>query len=781
MVCSLARVPLVALALLTACLGERPLGTTGVGSGGVAGDGGGAGRGGGGAGGSTSSDGGVNDGDAGVGGLVAAQLAFDPLPRPAGYASRLLEVITVRVVDADGILVSGAEHTVTLALGNNAPGANLIGYPTASARGGVAVFDRVGLDQAGGGYTFTASAAGLSTATSPPFTVARLPFERVVTGLYGGIVSHLALSTDDPPRLYAAGPAGVFRSDNGGGSWTAASFGNSGEVGLVVVDPQNPARVYATPLFGSVSFSGSSTYVTRSDNGGDAWRPLDGLSAGGLNGTDVGALVINPVSPSILYAGNFSGVFRSTDSGETWARTSFPFAAYELSMDPIAPTTLYASAFDDGTSTPRGIYKTVDSGNNWAPVNNPSLPPDIIPTGPQSLLATPAGVLVNEYRSTDGGATWVQGATVSDAFAYSASNVQRVYSATNASVQVSTDGGQSFGPPVATGGALINSLLVDPADAERVYAATDSGVFVSTNGGANWSSSSIGITTPLLGAAAISPSAPDNVLVGGLGGVYRTNNGGVTWLHTELGTGIDDVTALSFDPLNSATVYACTIGAFVHRSDDGGVSWSAGVDTGGFAFCYSIAVSGSTLWVPTAGGIRRSIDGGDNWELTTGLDLPTYSLAVAPGGTTLYAGSSQGTYKSVNAGASWTLMTVDLADAFLVDPSTPAIVHMGLGCGIDDGAASSGGIRRSIDSGATWEPVVAGSCITALLGLADGRLLAVGRGTAPFAISSDQGLSWQAAGIGIEGEPTGIAASSDGQLVYVPTTLGLYKSVTGGL
>ncbi len=782
--CSLAYVSLVALLLLTACLGERPLGTR-VGAGGSAGEGGGAGSNGGsvGLGGSTSSsgDGGVSDGGVGVGGIVAARLAFEPLSQPAGYASRPLGLITVQVLDAAGILVSGAQATVTLALGNNPSGARLIGFPTASAQAGVAVFESVGLDQVGTGYTFTASAAGLSTATSPPFEVARLPFERVVTGLYGGIVSHLASSTEEPPTLYASGPAGVFRSNNAGGSWTAANFGNSGEVGLVAVDPLNPARVYATPLFGSVSFSGSSTQVTRSDNGGDAWRPLEGLSAGGLAGTDVGALLIDPVSPSIVYAGNAAGVFRSTDAGDTWVRTSFPYGSYELTLDPIAPATLYASAFDPSTSTSHGIYKTIDSGNNWAPVNSPSLPPDIIPNGPQALLATPAGVFVNEYRSTDGGATWVQGATAWDALAYSASNVQRVYSAVNASVQVSNDGGLSFGPGVATGGALINSLAVDATSADRVYAATDSGVFASTNGGVNWSSSSVGITTLLLGAAAIHPSAPDNVFVGGLGGVYRTTNGGVIWLHTELGTGIDDVTALSVDPLNPATVYACTIGALFHRSDDGGVSWSPGVDTGGFAFCYGIAVSGSTLWVPTAGGIRRSIDGGGSWELSTGLDLPTYSVAVAPGGTTLYAGSSEGTYKSLNAGLDWTLMTLDLGDAFLVDPVTPSTVYMGLGCGNIDVATGSGGIRRSTNSGASWEPVVAGACITALLGLADGRLLAVGRGSPPFAVSSDQGQSWQAAGTGIQGEPTGVAASRDGQLIYVPTTLGLYKSVTGGL
>jgi photosystem II stability/assembly factor-like uncharacterized protein len=754
---------------LSACLGERPPGDASAG--------GGAGN----TGANTSSGngGGAGDGDSGVVSGLGTQLEFEPLPQPA-YVSRPLGPITVRILDAGGTVVSGAEGTITLALADNPGGANLIGYVTAPARAGLAVFDTVGLNQAGTGYTLTASASGLDTAVSPAFDVVRQPFERVVTGLYGGNISHIALSGEDPPTLYAASPAGVFRSNNLGGSWGPANFGNAGAVGLVAIDPQNPARVYSTPAFGSISFEGARALVARSDSAGDAWRPLDGLSAGGLSGGDVGAFAIHPESPNIVYAGNLAGIFRSTDAGESWVQTSFPFANFELTIDPIAPTTLYASAYDRNTSTAQGIYKTVDSGNNWAPVNNPSLPTDIIPNGPQALLATPAGVLVNEYRSTDGGATWIAGASSARAYAYSRSNVQRVYAAEGAYVRVSNDGGQTFGPDFSPN-IPINSLAVDGVDADRVYAATENGVFVSSDAAASWSNVSIGITTLLLFSVALNPAAPDNVVVGGRGGVYTTNNGGVTWPYIELGSGLDEVTALGVDPVNPEIVYACTSSATFHRSDDGGVNWSAGVDTGGFSFCYDIAVSGSTVWLPTSGGIRRSLDGGASWEAASRLDYACYSVAVAPDGSALYAGCSEGTFKSVNQGVDWTLMTTDLADAFLIDPITPSSVYMGLGCGSVDVATGSGGIRRSTNAGTSWEPVVNGACITSLLRLADGRLLAVGQGFPAYAVSADQGVSWQAAGIGIEGEPTDVAASSDGQTLYVPTTLGLYKSVTSGL
>jgi dipeptidyl aminopeptidase/acylaminoacyl peptidase len=138
----------------------------------------------------------------------------------------------------------------------------------------------------------------------------------------------------------------------------------------------------------------------------------------------------------------------------------------------------------------------------------------------------------------------------------------------------------------------------------------------------------------------------------------------------------------------------------------------------------------------------------------------------------------------VNAGVDWTPMTSDFAEAFLVDPTTPTTVYMGLGCGTPDVASSSGGIRRSLSSGDSWEPAVGTACITALHGLPDGRVLALGATPEAlpfFAISSDQGLTWQEGGVGIDGQVTGFTASSDGQTVYVATTLGLYKAVAGGL
>ncbi len=779
-------VAVVAALLSGACLGDAPPGTSiGGGNGGTdteptqggsGGDGGSSGdtAGVGGNAGGTDPDAGADAGDAGAG--IPSQLGFQPIT--VAYASYPVGVV-VTIEDDNGTVVEDAALAITLSIGNNPSGSNLVGFATTTAAAGVAYFDAVTLDQVGEGYTLIASANGLASATSAAFDVVRVPFERVVTGLYGGIVSHMAISTEVPPTLFATGPAGVFRSRNNGGSWAAANFGNEGAVGLVVVDPANPERVYTTPSFGSGSFSGAGFYATRSLDGGDAWRPMQGLLEGGLSGAQIGTLVIDPVNPNIVYAGNFSGVFRSADGGDTWAQTNLPFANYALTIDPVAPSTLYAYAYNQEEQAEVGFYKTIDSGANWVAVNNPDLPAGTRPNNPTSLLATPTGVFVNGFRSVNGGASWQPIGTSCWAFAYSPANPLRLYCGFSTSVLSSNDGGLNFGTAVAVGGGLINSLAVDNVDPNRVYAATDDGVFASIDGGLTWVGSSVGISALGLGGSAIDQASTANVFIGGPSGVYRTDNAGVTWTLSELG---DSVTALSIDSINPSTVYACTLGATFFRSDNSGVSWSAGVSTGPGPYCYDIVVNGTTIWLPTVGGgIRRSTNGGTSFEPTT-LTSASYSVAADPTGQIVYAGTNTGTYKSINGGTDWTLMTNDLADALLVDPSNPSLVYMGLSCGsAGKGINSNGGTRRSSDAGANWDPVVQGACINTLQRMSDGRIAALGRGYPTFSVSSDQGQTWQPGGFGIEGEATSLAISSDGQTVYVPSTIGLYKSESGGL
>ena len=102
----------------------------------------------------------------------AAALAFTVQPANATSGAAITPAVQVAVVDRFGNLLPAARHSVALALGANPAGGTLSGGTTAAAAQGVATFADVRVDKAGSGYTLTASAAGLTAATSTAFDVA---------------------------------------------------------------------------------------------------------------------------------------------------------------------------------------------------------------------------------------------------------------------------------------------------------------------------------------------------------------------------------------------------------------------------------------------------------------------------------------------------------------------------------------------------------------------------------------------------------------------------------
>jgi hypothetical protein len=99
------------------------------------------------------------------------QLAFTRPPQVTAAGASFSPSIQVTVQDAAGNTVTNANDAVTLAIGTNPAGGTLAGTVTVNAVNGVASFGNVSIDQVGSGYTLTASAAGLTAATSPAFDI----------------------------------------------------------------------------------------------------------------------------------------------------------------------------------------------------------------------------------------------------------------------------------------------------------------------------------------------------------------------------------------------------------------------------------------------------------------------------------------------------------------------------------------------------------------------------------------------------------------------------------
>ncbi|MGH9840432.1 MAG: SBBP repeat-containing protein [Blastocatellia bacterium] len=182
----------------------------------------------------------------------------------------------------------------------------------------------------------------------------------------------LAITPSRPATLYAASSFPIiYKSTNGGADWTAINtnlFDSNGNVRSLAVDPANPDVVYAGDL----------ASVYKSVNGGLTWsRASNGLT-GGAN-----SQVIDPANPSVLYAGGSQGVFKSTDGGGSWAAASAglptpsPFVN-PLIIDPVNRLTLYAVIL---SGPDRGIFRTTDGGGAWTAVSKG------LPAGDVSALA----------------------------------------------------------------------------------------------------------------------------------------------------------------------------------------------------------------------------------------------------------------------------------------------------------------------------------------------------------------------------------------------------------
>jgi photosystem II stability/assembly factor-like uncharacterized protein len=120
-----------------------------------------------------------------------------------------------------------------------------------------------------------------------------------------------------------------------------------GEVKALAIDPSTPATLYAGTFFGG---------VFKSTNGGTSWTAINS----GLTITSVYALAIDPSTPAMLYAGTDGGVFKSTNGGTSWAavNSGLPTNAfvYALTIDPSNPATLYAGTVGGG------VFKSTNGG-----------------------------------------------------------------------------------------------------------------------------------------------------------------------------------------------------------------------------------------------------------------------------------------------------------------------------------------------------------------------------------------------------------------------------------
>ena len=284
-------------------------------------------------------------------------------------------------------------------------------------------------------------------------------------GTYAAITV-LAIDPQNPSTVYAAKPswvpgerrdfadvgAPVFKTTDGGASWSAASSGlpsNIFGIAALVIDPQNPSTVYVAIRIQDFPFTGARADLFTSTDGGDSWSAASsGLPANYAERL----LAIDPQNPSILYApatlcrGDCdSHVFKSADGGRTWNALPFSFRSNGNYWGSII-TSLAVDPQNSAT-----VYVVVDEMNDLGRIS----------------------------KSTDGGTSWnwITGSYTSFTFlAVDPKNSTTLYAGTTGGVGQSTDGGTSWSLlRAAPDKTFFSSLVIDPQNPSTVYAGTSGG------------------------------------------------------------------------------------------------------------------------------------------------------------------------------------------------------------------------------------------------------------------------------------------------------------------
>ncbi|HEV2828759.1 MAG TPA: YCF48-related protein [Pyrinomonadaceae bacterium] len=347
---------------------------------------------------------------------------------------------------------------------------------------------------------------------------------------------------------------------------------------------------------------------------------------------------------------------------------------------------------------------------------------------------------------------------------------------------------------------FVDHIIVDPRNSKVLYVATHrhkdaGGFFKSTDGGLTWRESPE-LRNEALHSLEQSDRDPNILITGTFNGIYRSVDSGETWtaLPTQNTPGLVHVESLAIDPRNTNIIYAGTW-YLPYKSTDGGQTWRIiknGIIDDSDIFAINLDPRNPDHIIASAcSGIYETRDAGDSWHKVQGIPSQSRRTRAilqhptVPG--LVFAGTTEGFWRSAKGGDnnSWMVTTSRQLEinSITVHPRTPDTIFIG---------TNNYGVMVSRDGGKNFVPTnsgFSGRFVNTIVADREinNRVYATTINTTTgggfFFVSNDGGGSWQPSMRNMPPRLIGYAIlqdERDGNLVYLGTNLGLYRSADRG-